>query len=221
MKMVELNIQFVRAPRAIQLVDTASALPADAPDEAEKAAKAAEAARALQAEQERAAVEQTLESLAAAVNEFDTHRRELLREMQQLAIELATTIAGQLMHRQVETGEFPIESMVAAAIARFEPKGPIVVRLHPDDLAALERRLGNQTTSATGPTCRVEPDAAIERGNCRVEAGELSVLSHWNAHRDEIRQHLLDALAHAEVERRKTAAGDSGLRRFPDRRQTA
>jgi flagellar biosynthesis/type III secretory pathway protein FliH len=64
-------------------------------------------------------------------------------------------------------------------------------------------------------------DATLARGNCRAEAGELSVLSQLDVQLADLRRHLLGSLEHAEIERRKAQPGDRSLRRFPDRRQTA
>lgn len=181
-----------------------------------------EATQSRQAQQEREAIEQVLARLTDVARTFEAQQRHRLGEMQQAAVELAIAVAGRLLHDKIEAGDFPVETLVREVVERLGPRQPVSVFLHPDDIALLQQRLGEkQALFPEATVVRLVPDAALKRGDCRAEAGEVSVLSHLEVQLNDLRQQLLGSLIDAEIERRKALPGDRNLRRFPDRRQTA
>jgi flagellar assembly protein FliH len=222
--MFETIVRLSQSPQAIHLIDPNAAVidaGVDVSHSVVDAAAARRAAEAARQAQEQEAVQKVLERLGDVVRQFNEQREQLLREMQQVAIELAVSVASQAIHAKIEANEFPIESLVRAAIGKLDSSGPIVVRLHPDDLALFKRRADESGSSLSDSGIRFDADASLGRGDCRADAGELGVWCKMQGQIEEMRQRLLETLEDAEIERRKTAAGDSGLRRFPDRRQTA
>ena len=224
----ETAIQLSRPLVEVRLED-ADALPGAAPVEAvERQAKQldAEINQRAQEEQvrlaaEREGIERVLASMTEAAHNFDSRKRQLLAEMQQVAIELAVAVAGHLVHEKIQASEFPIENVVRQVVEHLGAKQPVKVRLHPDDLALLAQRLGDSPLATSAADVELVPDATLSRGDCRAEAGEVSMLSQLDVQLADLRRHLLGSLGHAEIERRKAQTGDRGLRRFPDRRQTA
>jgi flagellar biosynthesis/type III secretory pathway protein FliH len=223
--MLETTIHFGHVPTSICVID-ANAAPLDihAADNsrhpAESAATIAAAEMARQTH-ERELIAQMLERLNEIAGQLGEQRQQLLHEMKHVAIELAVAVASQAIHAKIQAGDFPIEALTQAAIERLGNAGAVVVHLHPEDLALLERRLGDGRGQTLKSDIRFEPDGSMNRGDCRADAGEMGVWCKMQSQLEEMRQCLLEGLGDAEIERRKTAGGDSGLRRFPDRRQTA
>jgi hypothetical protein len=143
-----------------------------------------------------------------------------LREMQQAAIELAIAAAAHVIHQQIEANDFPIQSLVRHMVEQLAPCHAVTIYLHPLDLALLKRRSGEDGLPQ-GPEIRLLADPALQRGDCRAETADLTLLSQLDSNLQALRQQLLHSLPHAEVERRQSHPGVPALGRFPDRRQTA
>jgi flagellar biosynthesis/type III secretory pathway protein FliH len=222
--MQETTVHFSIAPVAVRVIDANGPLPdANVDSESrrlEQRAAIAQAEMARQA-QEREAIERVLERINEVASQLSEQRQQLLHEMQQLSVELAIAVASQAIHMKIQAGDLPIEAMVRSAIERFEGARPIVLHLHPEDLALLQRRIGDARDPLFDGGVRFAADPSLARGDCRAESGESGVWCKMYSHLEEMRQRLLETLGDAATERRKTAADDSGLRRFPDRRQTA
>ncbi len=182
----------------------------------------AEKAQAEQAaREERERLEAVLGRLTDVARDLCAAQRGRLDEMQKVAVELAVAIASQVLYERLESGNFPIEELVRAAVKRMEPRQAVTVRLHPDDLALLERRTAEEPLFALDTEeLRLVGDASLSRGDCRAETGDVAVLANLGEFLAEVRSDLLKALPESEVERRR-AGGDRNLRRFPDRRHTA
>lgn len=168
------------------------------------------------------AVEGLLESIAEAIHELEDRRQRSLDELQQLAVELGVAVASKLVYQSLQADEFAVEKLVEGLLAQLPMQRPIVVRLHPEDLALLHRRLKGKTApwSDRGEVSLVA-EPSLSRGDCRADAEEFGILSRMDFHLSEVRQQLLQNLDHAQIERRKTSSSDSDLRRFPERRETA
>jgi len=150
---------------------------------------------------ERAAIERTLNAMMDAARGLAGERDQRRTEMQRVAVELAVTIAARLIHEKIEAGQFALESLVRQTIERLDPNQPVTVRLHPADIALLEKRLGNNQPLMPDRTAvSLLPDPGLERGACRAEAGAVSVLSQWKDQLEEIHQHLLRSVDHARSE---------------------
>jgi flagellar biosynthesis/type III secretory pathway protein FliH len=188
----------------------------------EEARREAERARQEQADrEERERLDGVLAQLLDAVRDLRAAQRGRLEEMQRVAVEVAVAVASHVLYERLESGDFPVEELVRAAVSRLEPRQAVTVRLHPDDLALLERRTAEEPLfAADAAELRLVADAALGRGDCRAETGDVAVMANLQEHLAEIRRDLLHALPEAEVERRMTG-GERGLRRYPDRRATA
>jgi flagellar assembly protein FliH len=167
----------------------------------------------------REALQRVMNRLVEVAEELQDQQRQRLEEMQRAAVELAVAVASRLVHERLDKGEFAVEALVRQAVDRLGVNQPVTVYLHPSDLALLEKRLATGSHPALNLTAlRLTADASLGRGDCRAEAGDLSVLAKMQEGLADIRRHLLDTLPEATVDRRRP---DHPLRRFPDRRQTA
>jgi flagellar biosynthesis/type III secretory pathway protein FliH len=216
------NVRFSQPLRAVRLVDGYSPIATVSHGTANPTiGRPDELAAAKELErQEREAVENAVAGLIEAAQNLTTRRRELVGEMQQAAVELAAAIASRVTYDKLHTDRFAIEELVRTVLCRLESSGRVQARMHPDDIALLSRRLGENQLDAQKEIELIR-DETLRRGDCIAVAGDVSVISRLEEQLDGIRQHLLRNLADAQVEDRKVVPGDRELRRYPDRRQTA
>lgn len=170
---------------------------------------------------DQAVVNELLEEMLRVLEELEHRRRRNLQELQQAAVELAMLVTAQILQQQLEKDAFPIERLVEEALQRLAPYQPIEVRLHPQDLQILEKRLANRQPPSKFEHVRWCPDASLARGSCLADVAEFGLLSTLEQRLTDVRHCLLEGLEDAETERRQTGTSAEHLRRFPDRRETA
>lgn len=147
---------------------------------------------------DRKLIQTTLANLQARINDLHAQQTANLGGLQNAAIELALTIAAQLLHREVTAEEFPVEQMVRDMAGQLLDDEPATIWLNPDDLKLLERRLGGQPLLPGPDAPRLVADSSLQRCECRVEGGHGALLiSDPARHLQEIRDDLLRNLAHA------------------------
>lgn len=154
------------------------------------------------AEQQRQQVEAVLAGLREAARQLQQQRQEYLQQAQQATVELALAIAAHPIHAQIDTGRFAVEELVRKMIAQSGKNHPPTVRLHPDDLSLLRRRLNDaqvliEDLCGTGPI-RLAVDTSLERGSCRVETENFILLSQLSDQLSDIRTRLLQGVAAAD-----------------------
>jgi flagellar biosynthesis/type III secretory pathway protein FliH len=173
--------------------------PPPAPEPAPvRPSEALEAEAARQRDEEKRVIRGVLDGVAAAAQRVEREHRARIAEWQQAAVELAVTIATRLVHDRVRADAFAVETVVREAAALLGPHGPFTVRLHPADLALLESRLGGQPLLGEGSgMVVVTSDAALPRGDCRVDGTDAGVSSRLGDQLALVRAELLRSLADA------------------------
>jgi flagellar biosynthesis/type III secretory pathway protein FliH len=167
------------------------------------------------------AIVELFEELSRSLDDLNRRRRQSLQEMQQVAVELSLLVASHILRERLDKDDFPVDRLVSEAMERLAPHQPIEIRLHPQDLQMMERKLGDQLPSWNKEHVRFIPDASLSRGSCFADAAECGLLSSLEQRLTDVRHQLLEGLDDAEVERRQTGSGADSLRRFPDRREIA
>jgi hypothetical protein len=153
------------------------------------------AAPADERERDREAFRTLLADLAEQVRQHRDQDRPPLDALRVLAIELGVAIAARLIHEKIADDAFGIESLVRGAIERLPGQHAAFVYLHPDDLALLEGRLGEDAVAPGADVpVQLRADASLGRGNCKVQAGDVSVWSSLQQQLWEIRDVLLEGL---------------------------
>ena len=107
------------------------------------------------------------------------------------------TMSTRLLHERIISGDFPMEAKVRDMVKQLEGEPPVAVRLNPEDLQLLAKRLGDEPLLAGMDDLKLIPDASLARGECRVEGKEAMLLSDVGRELQEIRDELLRSLAHA------------------------
>lgn len=115
----------------------------------------------------------------------------VLPEVEHLTVELAHAIASKLVMDRLLIGEFPIENLVQQVLQRLSTDGPVVVKLHPEDLAQFRKRTEQHLTqNELGDNIKLQADTSLSRGDCQATAGEVSILYDLKRHIEELRQQL-------------------------------
>jgi len=164
-----------------------------------------------------------LAAMGEALSDAESARRQMLEELQQLAIELSSAIAGELVFRTIDADAHDVGKMVTAAFEHLGFDATLSISLHPSDLELLETQTAKSGTESSWQIEDVAlcPDATLARGHCRATNGSIDLLSEIGPRLEEIRTMLWEGLDDAQIERRQAAGFDSPLKRFPDRRETA
>lgn len=127
--------------------------------------------------EERAAAERVLKGLGRLAEEVRKQQQGWLEEARKTAIKLGMAIASHLLHERLATGDFAIEAVVEKVVARLNSQQAVTIYLHPDDITLLERRLGDRPLAASsGTDLRFASDPRLQRGSCRAESGDVTVL---------------------------------------------
>jgi len=177
------------------------------------------AEKARQDKKEREAIECVLRNLHEAAAFLRSQQQEHLEEMQRLAVELAVAIASRLLHDQIQSGDYPVETLVRKVVERLDTPQPVTVFLHPADLALLKQRLGEgRTIFPESAEVQLRSDAALARGDVRAQAGDISVLADLEEQLKDIRGTLQETLSVAAAESDKDGPK---LRPFEEKRQSA
>lgn len=148
--------------------------------------------------EDRARIERALTALAAKVETLQESRRRDWRDWQRGAVELAVTLASRLLHDRLTAGDFPVESLVGELLGQVGGVGPVVVHLHPEDLALLQSRFGDRPLTEGQENLTIVPDPALGRGDCRVETGDAVALAQLPVQLEEARRRMLRSLGHAQ-----------------------
>lgn len=141
---------------------------------------------------------EALKKMASSIDEGIRVRKLQMHELQQAAVEIATTVAARLMHREVSEGRFPIEEMVRDMANEFEGDAPLTVYLNPTDLTSLRERLDlGELLPGYAQQVRVAEDDNLARGSCRLETPDSMLLGEVSGQLQTIRDELLRSLGHA------------------------
>src|SRR5436305_2075756 len=85
-----------------------------------------------------------LTSLTGLVDEIQKQKRQAPGELAQLSVELAAAIAERLVGAAIGANRQRLDRIVVSALERMQVKHSVVVRGHAEDIALLERLLGEQ-----------------------------------------------------------------------------
>ncbi len=172
--------------------------PAPPPPSPELPAEVSEVDLGKEFRADRARINAVLDQLRSAAVDLRTQQGEKLDDLRNAAVELALTIATRLFHREVTADDYPIEEIAREMAAQMTDETPIRVRLNPEDLALLNRRLDGEPLLTTADP-RLVADPALARGSVAVEGHSQLLVADPVRTLEEIRDELLRSLAHARA----------------------
>ncbi len=174
-----------------------------------------------EAERESRNIQALLTELVAAVEELEVRRAHSLNELQQLAIDLAITVASAVSETAISREEHGVEALVEQAVKRMGIGEPLVIGVHPKDTQLLKARLSTDGVTWPSEAVTLVADESLEPGSVRITRDGTGLLSRVQSRLSDIRRHLIEGLDDAQIERRNAPGTDSLLRRFPNRRSSA
>lgn len=206
--MTDIRIPFVRSPERVFLADPAAIV----------AAAEQEQRQALEAQQ----LQQLLGGLHQAVSELQTSRRQSLRELQEVAVELASAAAAWLTMAAIDRNQFNLDQLIAQSIDQLGGSAPLTVRLNPQDLEMFTQLQQSDTSTLQFPDdVQFVSDPGLARGSCTAESQHISLVSDLETRLASVRQAWLENLDDAQTERRAAHRDGWEPGRVPDRRETA
>ena len=142
-----------------------------ATDTAERETKA----RALGREEGRAESQKNFEEqlakernmLATALTQFAQDRTVYYQKVEAEVVQLALSIARQILHREAQVDPLLLAGIVRVALEKIEGATAVKLRIHPHDAADLRRHLSSHLDPADMP--EIIEDSAIEPDRCILE----------------------------------------------------
>ncbi len=158
----------------------ASALIARATAHAAELRAAAEArgraeGRAHAFEQESRDLRAAVAALEAAAARLTEAHREMERRLEDALPGLVVEVARRILRRELELAPEILVAMVREGFAAVSPAARIVARIHPEDLACLERHRAALAAGLEGADLRLEPSPDVGRGGCVIETESLTL----------------------------------------------
>ncbi len=105
----------------------------------------------------------------AAVRALETAAEALRGQVATTVHALAVAIARHLVERELTQDPAGVQLLVGKALALAPMSGPVVVRLNPLDLSALQEIGGTAALATDAVELRWTGDATLSRGSCLVE----------------------------------------------------
>lgn len=126
-------------------------------------------------ETEGPALREAAGALAGAAARLEATRRELAEDLSRALPALAVAIAGAVLRRELSLRPETLVELVHDAVATVLPAARVEVRVHPEDLDALERHRGILREALGDAELRLEPSADVGRGGCFIETESLTL----------------------------------------------
>jgi flagellar biosynthesis/type III secretory pathway protein FliH len=108
-------------------------------------------------------------ALADAVARVEAARRDLIRRLEATVPELAVAIAERVLRRELSVDPSRLADVIRDAMPAVLPAASIHVRLHPDDLATLERHRGRLEDVIGASALSLDASPEVGRGGCVIE----------------------------------------------------
>lgn len=201
-------VTFPRSPLRIRFESVAAFTPKESEPNANRMTK-----------QQVENLKQIMEQVHFQIEEYESRRQQMLGEIQTVAVELAITVAAKLVFGERETMRDSAEFMTRQLLTNLDQTLQCQVWLHPDDLAAVQELVLSDPQVQT-ENVRLNADPRLSPGDCRIQTGEIELVSSMQTKLIELRQHLMESLSDVETERRRNENQHRGVRRFPERRAT-
>lgn len=127
----------------------------------------------LAVEREGKALRDATAALIEAAARFDLAQQDLRDNLESTLPGLAVAIAERILRRELSVRADVLVDVIREAIATVLPATRVEIRLHPDDVATVERHREILTNSVGGAELRFEPTPEVGRGGSEIETDSL------------------------------------------------
>lgn len=138
---------------------------------------------------------EAVESMAQLHNAIEAQRAQILREADQLVVELAVALARRVTGVQAAFDSKILLRAVRDALEQLGGQSQLVLKVHPDDLN-IARRFAQRWTEKAGrdTPLRVRAGDEVDRGGCLLEGEEANLDARLDTQLEALRLALMDAL---------------------------
>ena len=136
-----------------------------------------------------ARIDPVLAKLATSIQDLAAVRKRHLVESEVDAVKLAIAVARRILHRELTVDGDSILGVVKATVERVDSRDVHRIRMHPDDVPALQRQL---SLLDLPPRVELAPDKTLERGGVIVETSRGSMDASISSQLAEIERGLVD-----------------------------
>lgn len=138
----------------------------------------------------------TINALGSAVEEISQLRKNIIQNSSQDMLQLALTIARQVLHCEISVKPETILASIERALTVSVSTDSYQVRVNPQDLELVQENKPFFLARISGlKNITFEGDDSISRGGCRVESELGEVDAAIETQLDEIKQYLLASIA--------------------------
>jgi flagellar assembly protein FliH len=137
----------------------------------------------------RARLDAAVDQLGAAVRELAGYRGRLRREAERDLVGLSIAIAQRILRREVSLDPETVLGVAKAALEKLDAREVCRVRLHPDDVGLLGRRM---ESIGLGRNVELAADSSITRGGAVVETTRGALDATMEGQLQEIERGLAD-----------------------------
>lgn len=139
-------------------------------------------------------VEALRRQVAQSLSSIEQARAQLLAQTDRDLVRLSVAIAEKVLNRQVQVDPDALCGVARAALDRLGGKTALLVRVHPDDHAALSAQLAGLAAKGT----RLVADGNLARGSLIVETEYGNLDCSLSTQLEEIERGLVDRLQRSQ-----------------------
>ncbi len=185
-----LRVELPHPPAAVRLVPGPSASAAG--PAADPSASTGETRNQLMQtalDAERAELAQARRALEQAAARIGKLHEQVVADAEAHLPDLAIEIARNVLMQEIEAGRHDIEPIVRRALRSAPANREVVVRLHPEDLAQMEKAQAADS-AAPAANVRLVADSGVGRAECVVETAEGTVEARIEDELEQVKQAL-------------------------------
>lgn len=144
---------------------------------------------------------EAVERMSQLHETIEAQRAQVLRDADQLVVDLAAALARRIIGVQVELDSKILVRSMRSALEHLGGQSQLIFKVHPEDLNIAKRFAQRWAEKVSRDTAiRVHPGEQVDRGGCMLEGDEANLDARLETQLETLRQALRDALEKGRVE---------------------
>ncbi|MBI2506098.1 MAG: hypothetical protein HYW07_23020, partial [Candidatus Latescibacteria bacterium] len=154
---------------------------------------------------------EAVERMAQLHQAIEAQRAQILREADQLVVDLAVALARRITGVQAALDSKILIRAMRDALEQLGAQSELVFKVHPEELKIANRFAQRWMEKVSRDTAiRVRPGEEVERGGCMLEGDEANLDARLETQLEALRQTLRDALEEREEDETSEPVRGSG-----------